>query len=229
MLIWIILASYYLAACAPGGTTSKNLSCSAWDEVCVTTSTAPSFAKGSPLVVKINVSSTKDYAELYVTIIMHGDVTMDGPQSWETNLSSPTMEPGYTGWGFSIKAGQTRTFTRVLHFPAQAGYDNINIHVGNIGGTIDANADIDVVITNDHAGQVIRAGTPSPKLTSEITQVVYGPGTPVPTYVPATLPWQSIPKPDLTLTLSAPRIATALVSTPMTSMSSYPPPATAYP
>lgn len=221
MLIWIVTAACFLVACAPGGATSYSYNCSAEKEVCVTIDTAPAFAKGSPLVVKIMVTGSKDLAELYVTMITHGDMTMDGPQGWEPYISTPKNETGYAGWGFPIKAGQTRTFTRVLHFPAHAGYYDISVSVGNIGRTIDAYDDFSVVITNDHAGKIIKAGTPLPKVTPEITMAVYGDGTVAPTFVPGTMPWMAVPKPK--------RTQTPPVSTPMTSLSPYPAPGTSYP
>jgi len=218
LMILIIVAASYLTACSPGG--SNNLNCSAGGEVCVTISTVQSFAKGNPVSLKIEVTSSKDISYLHVTLHVPGDVTIDGPQNWENDISSPQNETGYTGWDFSIKAGKTRTFTRVLHFPSKPGYFDVSVHVGNKGGTIDAFDDFSIVITNNnYEGKIIRAGTPLPKITPEVTQQVYLPGTEAPTFVAATMPWQGVPTPDFNSTQEV----APLLTTPAP-LTSYPPP-----
>jgi len=183
LLILVIFAISLLSACSPGGVASRRSNCSQGGEVCVNLSTVKSFAMGDPVPLKITVTSSKDFADLNLTLHIGGGITVDGPQTWEKNISNPTIDRGVAYWNFSIKAGQSLTFTRVLHFPQSEGYFNIDVSVVNTGRIIDAEDYFNVLLTKENGGQVILEGTPLPPHTPNDTSGVYGPGTPTPTLV----------------------------------------------
>jgi len=185
LLIFTISAMITLASCAQSAS-SSNLHCSDRGEVCIQTSMSPTFTANNPIVLTIKVTSSKDLSDLGVTLTTSGDITVDGPQNWESNLSSTLLYPGQAIWSFNIKAGQTLTFNRVLHFLSKGGWFGIVTNVSNVGGTIYAVDNFQVMLTNS-IGNVIREGTPDPPYTPNVTLAVYGPGTPAPTFLSASL------------------------------------------
>jgi hypothetical protein len=217
--ILVILALCYLAACSPGGPSSGKLNCSHGGEVCITLSTVQSFAAGDPVQLKITVTSSKDITDLNVVLHTGAEVSVDGPQTWENYLTYSSIDKGYAYWNFAIKAGQSLTFNRVLHFPLKEGYFYVSAEVVNLGRIITAVDSFYVVLTQD-GGQVIRSGTPLPLLTPKITLQVFGPGTPTPTlYINPTNPWMATHVPSPVTSPFVPLVAT---STPIPLP--YPPP-----
>jgi hypothetical protein len=77
-----------LAACSPGGAASGRVNCSHGGEVCVNLSTVKSFAMGDAVPLKITVTSSKDISDLSITIDTGTEITMDGTQTWENDLSN---------------------------------------------------------------------------------------------------------------------------------------------
>ena len=181
LLILVSFGVILLVACSPGGVASRRSNCSNGGEVCVSLSTVKSFAIGASIPLEITVTSSKDFTDLHLTLHTGAEITMDGPKTWENDLSNPSIAPGYAYWNFAIKAGQTLTFNRVLHFPQKEGYFNIDASVANVGRIIDAEDYFDVLLTQEKGGQVIFAGTPLPPHTPFDASGVYAPGTPVPT------------------------------------------------
>jgi len=137
---------------------------------------------GEPVPLKITVTSSKDFADLYLEINTGNEVTLDGPQTWEKNLSNPTFDRGVAHGNFTIKAGQSLTFNRVLHFPQREGYYYISAEVLSTGRMIDAIDSFRVLLTQEDGGQILLAGTPRPPHTPNVTIPVYGPGTPTPAF-----------------------------------------------
>lgn len=180
LLILVVLAISLLAACSSGGAAFGKLNCSQRGEVCVSLSTVKTFAMGDAVPIKITVSSSKDISDLHLTLHTGTKVTINGPQTWESGLSDPYTNPGYAYWDFAIKAGQTLTFHRVLHFSQREGYFTISVDVSNIGRTIAGDDTFSVLLTKEAGGQVSMAGTPPPPSTPNDTSGVYGPGTPAP-------------------------------------------------
>ena len=143
-------------------------------------SNVKSFAMGDAVPITITVTSSKDISDLGMSINTGMEITMDGPQTWEKNVANPTIDRGVAYGNFSIKAGQTLTFHRVLHFPQKEGYFTIVAEVANIGRTIAAHDYFSVLLTKEAGGQVSMAGTPLPPHTPNVTLPVYGPGTQAP-------------------------------------------------
>jgi hypothetical protein len=135
-----------------------------------------------PVKLSIKVTSSKDVSDLNVSLHTSADVTTDGTQSWENYLSQTLIQPGYAIWDFAIKAGQTLTFNRVLHFPADEGHFDISTEVVNVGRTLVGTDSFEVHMTKD-GGTVYREGTPIPLYTPDATSAAYGPGTPFPTFL----------------------------------------------
>ena len=216
LLIFTIATLIVLAACAQGAS-SNNMNCSEGGAVCIHTDLAQTFTANNPTVLAIKVTSAKDLSYLSVTLTVPGDITVDGPQNWENYLSSKLALPGQSYWTFSIKAGQTLVFNRVLHFPSTVGSFAIVATVSNQDNIIYA-ADEFTVFVNNNTGKVIRGGTPFPPYTPHVPLSVYGPGTPVPTLL----------LPSITPT---PYFKTNPSSTPFSSLleTSYPPPSTPTP
>jgi hypothetical protein len=181
LAILVILAACFLDACSSGG----SVKCSAGGEVCIGMSTAPAFSMGSPVSLRITVTSSKDIPDLHVTLAKPAEVIMDGPQSWENYLSTSSNDPLFAYWNFAIKAGQTLTFDRVLHFPSHEGLFDIVAEAVNSGRIIEAVDSFSVQITNN-GGHIIRAGTPFLPYTPNVTMAIYGPGTPFPKFMIAT-------------------------------------------
>jgi hypothetical protein len=196
LLIIVILAVCSLSACSPGGLFSDKQNCSSDGEVCIHITTVDKFQTGNPINLKIEVTSTKDISDLHVTLRTDYDVKVDGPRNWESYLTTTSIEQGYAGWDFAIKAGQTLSFDRVLHYPAHEGWFYVVASVANVGRTIEGVDSFEVLITSD-GGYVLRAGTPPPVYTPNITVAAYSPGTPFPTLILATYPWE---KPPITAT-----------------------------
>jgi len=191
LLIGVILAMGSLAACSPSGSAPGKTNCSLGGEVCINVNTVEKFTSGDPLTLKIEVTSTKDFSDLHVALHTLMGVTVDGPENWEPDLSSTFFEPGLATWNFEIKAGQTLTFERVLHFPSQEGWYSIQTDVVNTGRTIVGIDKFEVLLTKD-GGFIIRDGTIPPPFTPDVTLAAYGPGTPVPTdfYLTQPFPWE---------------------------------------
>jgi hypothetical protein len=192
LLTIVLLAVCSLTACSPGGYSSEKQNCSSDGEICIHISTVDTFQTVNPVTLKINVTSTEDISDLHVTLRTDYDVKVDGPRNWENYLTATLIEQGYAGWDFSIKAGQTLTFTRVLHYPSHEGWFYVVASAATVGRTLEAVDSFEVLITRD-GGYVIRAGTHPPPYTPNVTAAAYGPGTPVPTIILATYPWEKSP------------------------------------
>ena len=206
LLIFVIIATCSLAACSPGGSTSGQINCSSGGEVCINVSAVEPIHSGDPVPLSIKVTSLKDISDLHVTLQTPAEVTTDGPQNWENYLSQTLIQPGYAGWDFAIKAGQSLTFIRVLHFPARDAYFFIGAEVTTVGRTL-VGTDSFYVHMTQNGGKIYRSGTPLPS-NIPITLPAYGPGTPVPTFLPAsTLPWMTTSNP--TPTQLVPLVATS--------------------
>jgi len=220
-LVCVILVACILTACAqggavfaPGGSSSETIHCSEGGEICINLDIIQSFAMKDPVTLKITVTSLKDLDDLHITLHVPGDATVEGIKSWEKNITNTTLEPGYAGWDFPIKAGQSLTFNRVLHFNAE-GYMDFVAEAITPGRSMVAMDDFSVVITGG-VGKMYRPGTPLPRMTPIDKSDVYGPGTPVPTFCCAT---------------NTPVIshATSAVPTKSSPMLSYPPPSSPAP
>jgi hypothetical protein len=180
LLILVIFATGLLTACSSGGAASGGINCSHGGELCVYLSTVKTFIMGDAVPIKITVSSSKDISDLHLTLHTGTEVTVNGPQTWESGLSDPYTNPGYAYWDFAIKANQTLTFHRVLHFSQREGYFTISVDVSNIGRSIAGDDYFTVLLTKEGGGQVSMRGTPLPPHTPNVTSAAYGPGTPAP-------------------------------------------------
>ena len=226
--ILVIHALSLLSACSQGGSSDDRRHCSYEGDVCVNLDIVPSFAAGDPVDLVITVTSSKDFSDLHLVMQFNGEVTVDDVVTWEENLRNPTIGNGHAYWNFEMKAGQTLTFTRVLHFPArQQMYSSVYVEVVNPGRLVRARDNFAVVLTKE-GGQIYREGTPVPYYTPNVTSAVYGPGTPVPTFITnPTNSWRETPIPpsdfDLTPTLSpAPPYPPPSSPSPMPTNHSYP-------
>lgn len=189
--ILVILLLGLLPACSQGGSSEDRKHCSYEGEVCVNLEITPTFSAGEPVKLEIAVTSSKNYPDLSLSISFNSEITMDSVDTWEDNIRNPTIGNGVAYWSFEIKAGQTLTFTRVLHFPiTQLAYTHVYVTVVNPGRIVTARDDFAVVLTKE-GGQIYREGTPIPHYTPDVTSPVYGPGTPVPTLITdPTNPWR---------------------------------------
>ncbi len=215
LLILVIIALCSLAACSPGGSAYGRINCSPGGEVCITTSAVEPINFGDPVKLTIKVTSSKDISNLHVTLQSPAEVTTDGPQNWENYLSHTLIQPGYAGWDFAIKAGQTLTFNRVLHLPAREGSFFIGAEVITVGQTLVGTDSFYIYMTHD-GGKIYHSETPLP---FTMYQVIVG--TPFPTIgpsptFPATvtfLPPSQTPVPSLatnpTTTQVVPLVATS--------------------
>ncbi len=190
LLIGVILAMGSLAACSQSGSAPGKMNCSLEEEVCIHIDTVERFPLDDPLTIKIEVTSTKDFSDLHVALHTLMGVTVDGPEYWESDLSSTFFRPGLATWNFEIKAGQTLNFERVLHFPSQEGWYTIQAEVVNTGRTIVGIDNFEVLLTKD-GGEIYRAGMPRPS-NVPIVLTVYAPGTLPPTdfYFTQPFPWE---------------------------------------
>ena len=173
---------------------------------------------GDAVPITITVISSKDISDLELKLQTGTEITINGPQTWENDLSNPSTSPGFAYGDFAIKAGQTLPFNRVLHFPLKEGYFTIVVEVANIGRTIAAEDSFSVLLTKEADGQVSMAETPLPPHTPNDTSGVYGPGTPVPS--PLTNP---------TYPLMVTPVVVPLVATSTPIAPPYPPPSSPSP
>jgi len=212
-----------LVSCSQFGPAQSSINCSAGGEVCIHIDNIQPFAIGEPMLLVINVNSAKDFSDLHVTLDTYGGITVDGPQSWENYLTLSAKEPGFAYWDFAIKAGQTLTFKRVLHFPPGVGFYQIIAEVVNKGRIVDAIESFHVNMLNDGA-HVFMSGTPIPKYTDNAPLIVNGPGTPVQTHVPNLETIQA-----KIATIDASTKSALPTSTPAPILSPYPPPPASFP
>lgn len=194
--ILVILALSVLSACSQGKSSDDRRHCSYEGEVCVNLDVVPSFAAGEPVKLEISVTSSKDYPDLSLSISYNSEITIDSVVTWEDNLRNSTIDNGVAYWSFEIKAGQTLTFRRILHFPErQLMYSGVYVTVVNPGRFVTARDDFVVVLTKE-GGQIYREGTPIPRYTPNVTSPVFGPGTPAPTNITdPTNPWRKTYEP----------------------------------
>jgi hypothetical protein len=216
LTIFVILIFLFLASCSPASS-SKN--CSNGGEICVSITTVPSFSIGAAVPVKISVSSTKDISGLLASLYTNADITLDGPKTWESNLSNPSIDQQSTAyWTFAIKGGQSLIFNRVLHFPTHEAYFTIIVWIVNPTRSVAAVDSFLVHITQEGAGLVYIGGTQFPPSTHPGGNVnSYGPGTQAPQLLQATPAF----------TLAVPTSGKSTPIAPPTNLSSpYPPPST---
>jgi hypothetical protein len=76
-----------LAACSPGGAASGRVNCSYEGEVCVSLSTVKTFAMGDAVPITITVTSSKDISDLHLSLHTGAEITINGPQTWESGLT----------------------------------------------------------------------------------------------------------------------------------------------
>jgi hypothetical protein len=228
LLILAIFATGSFTACSPGESAHNRMNCSTGGEVCIYLSTVDSFSTGDPVALKVKVTSSNEISDIHLRLHTSPEVTVDGPQGWEDFLSYTSIEMGYADWDFAIKAGQTLTFNRVLHFPVKEGWFYVNAEVVNTGRTLVGTDSFGVLITKGD-GKVLREGTPPPPYTPNVTAAAYGPGTPVPTALPAQpFPWEttSLPATDTPLppikTNPTPTQLVPLVATSTSTSNPYP-------
>ena len=176
LVIFFMLAMCFQAACSSGNT-SNPLSCSQGSEVCINTSAGQ--PTGNPVTLIILVTSSKDIPDLNVSLRIPVGATIDGPQTWENYIVSPSVDQWTAYWDFAIHANQTLTFNRVLHFPSGTGAYQIFVEANTKNRIIHAVDEFDIQITNN-GSYLIRAGTPYLSYTRRTTNIIYGPGTPVP-------------------------------------------------
>jgi hypothetical protein len=220
LLILVIITTCSLASCSPGGSESGQINCSSGEEVCINVSAVEPIHSGDPVPLTIKVTSSKDISDLHVTLQTPAEVTTDDPQNWENYLSHTLVQPGYAGWDFAIKAGQTLTFNRVLHFPAREAYFFIGAEVTTVGRTLVGIDSFTIHMTKD-GGKIFREGTSLPPYTPNFTAPAYGPGTPFPTFL---LPTNTPPPSHITSPTSiqiVPLVATS-THTPYPGPTSYP-------
>ncbi len=194
--ILVILLLGLLPACSQGGSSDDRRHCSYEGEVCVSLDITPRFEVSTPVDLKVTVTSAKDFPDLHLTLVFNSDIVIDGVDTWEDSLKNKTIDNGLAFWNFEIKAGQTLTFTRVLHFPAkQQGYFHVYLEVTNPGRIVTARDDFTIVLTKA-GGLVFLDGTPIPIYTPHVTSAAYGPGTPAPTNITdPTNPWRKTYEP----------------------------------
>jgi hypothetical protein len=87
LLVLAILATGLLAACSPGGAASGRVNCSYEGEVCVSLSTVKTFAMGDAVPITITVTSSKDISDLHLSLHTGAEITINGPQTWESGLT----------------------------------------------------------------------------------------------------------------------------------------------
>lgn len=173
-LVFALISLPFFASCSLRQPSSDDLNCSNGHEVCISIDKVQPFTMGEPLQLNITVSSINDFSDLHVSLITHGGITVDGPQSWEDYLISSQNQPGMAVWDFPIKTNQPLTFKRILHFPSQEGYYSILTEVVNHDRSIDAVDNLTILL--EHKGvHLIRQGTPLPPHTPEKTYPAYGP------------------------------------------------------
>ena len=205
--ILVIFTLSFLSACSQGGNSEDSKHCSYEGEVCVHLEIVPTFAAGEPVNLVITVTSAKDFPDLHLVIQYNGEITVDDIVTWEENIKNPTIGNGHAYWNFEMKAGQTLSFTRILHFPTSHQlYSSVYVEVVNPGRAVRARDHFSVVSTIK-GGEIFRPGTPVPYDTPNVTSEVFGPGTPVPTFITnPTNSWRETPIPpsdfDLTPTPS---------------------------
>ncbi len=216
-LIIVILVGYFVSACSPGVSTSDQPNCSSGGEVCIYLTVAEPIQISKPLNIAIKVTSKKDISDLNVTLHTPSEVTVDGPKNWESNLTFTSIQPGLTSWNFDIKAGQTLTFNRVLHFSQNDGYFYIGAGFIAFNGTLTGIDSFNLQITKG-GGVVYREATSIPPYSPNITSAVYGPGTPAPAFL---LPSST---PNRTTSINTPTQFVPLVATSTPRTSPYPPP-----
>jgi hypothetical protein len=161
LLILVMMAAYALVACAQGGPAYGRMNCSSGGEVCIIVSTAEPINFGEPIKLMIKVTSSKDISNLHVTLQTPAEVTTDDPQNWENYLSHTLVQPGYAGWDFAIKAGQTLTFNRVLHLPAREDNFLIGADVITTGRILVGTDSFYISMTHD-GGKIYHSETPLP-------------------------------------------------------------------
>jgi hypothetical protein len=189
VLLLVTIITCTLTACSSGGSAYNQINCSRGEDLCITIKPVEPVYFADPVTVTIKVTNSKDVSDLHATLHTSAAVTVDGPNNWENNLSNTSIKPGYADWNFSIKGGQTLTFTRVLHFQVSEGYSTVSAEVVNVGRTLVA-TDYFIVHTA-HDGKYYKEGTPIPRYTPDVTMPAYGPGTLPPTFLSATLPWMN--------------------------------------
>ena len=118
--------------------------CSSDEQVCVYVHTNEPVLYGEPVVVTVTVTSERDIPELGVTLAYDVGDVIEGIETWEGNLQYAEIWEGAAGWGVSINAHQTLTFTRTLHLPPRQGdfaviasiSDKYSFHVSNMVGIV---------------------------------------------------------------------------------------------
>ncbi len=203
LLILVIIAANSLAACAQGGSEYNQMNCSSEGEVCINVSAAEPINFGKPIKLTIKVTSSKDIPNLHVTLQTPAEVTTDGPQNWENYLSHTLVQPGYAGWDFAIKAGQTLIFNRVLHLPAREDTFFIGAEVITVGRTLVGIDSFYISMTHD-GGKIYHSETPIPTVRYQVVVSTSFPtvgpsptfptlNTPIPSLVIDATPTQFIP------------------------------------
>jgi hypothetical protein len=177
----------------------------------------------------ITITSKKDFDKIGISLDIPGEVNVVDAPTWEPFITATYFSKYGASWAFPIKAGQTITFQRTLHFPPHEGIFTVFVTAGNVGGTVSVIDHFDVLF-NSNGGNVVRSGTPFPPYTFHSTDLLYGPGTsaPIPTNL-ITDHYNLTSVPQATLTPSLPAVPGAtrispLVATTTPTLPAYPPP-----
>ncbi len=203
LLILVIMATLTLTACAQGRPAYGPGNCSTGREVCISEGAVEPIHFAEPVKLTIKVTSSKEIPNLHVTLQMPAEVTTDGPQDWENYLTHILVQPGYAGWDFAIKAGQSLTFNRALHLPAREDTFFIGAEVVTVGRTLVGTDSFYIVMTHD-GGKIYHSETPIPTARYQVvvstsfptlgpSPTFPAPNTPTPSPVINTTPTQFIP------------------------------------
>jgi hypothetical protein len=225
LLIGLFLTGGFLTACSQ----NESLNCSSGGEICIQTVIASTFPKGQAVPLAITITSKKDFDKIGVSLSVPGEKNVVDAPTWEPFITATYFDQGDASWAFPIKAGQTITFQRTLHFPPHEGIFTVVVTADNVGRTVSAIDHFDVLF-NSNGGNVVRSGTPFPPYTFHSTDLLYGPGTsaPIPTNL-ILVPYNQTPVPQATLTPALPAVPGAtrispLVATATRTLPAYPPP-----
>jgi hypothetical protein len=146
-LCMLLLVS--LTACTTAS--SSNGGCSENGEVCVSISAEEPIQYGEPVILTITAISGKNLTNLGVSLYYDIDVVVEGPDSWENNLTETAIFNGGASWIVTAYANQPLTFMRKLQLPPHEGLfpiiveasttdlraaDSITIYITAQGGTI---------------------------------------------------------------------------------------------
>lgn len=204
-LLFALAVIFVLAACSQGGGSNK-YKCSQNEEFCIDLQMPDSFSLTDAVPVTLDVTASQDIDYLSVAFqTSSGSVQIDGPETWEEYANDGFIDGNAAIWTFSIKAGETLTFQRNLHFPDRDGNFTVIVSVVTKGRSLEA-SDVVNIQTKNQRGKVYRSGTKVPPMSPDGTAPSYGPGTPAPTWItyPTDTPYPPTEAPDEAAPLTGP-------------------------